>query len=66
MEEYLSEIYMFSGKGKPVSLEVMDTKWEQMVKEAGIIYDKFNAIAGKVVIKSLLRPRGLRRMNLKG
>jgi len=51
MEDYIKEVCKTMGKGKPVSLEVISTNAEEMVKEAEILYEKFNPIADNVVIK---------------
>ena len=51
MEDYIKEICKTMGKGKPVSLEVISTNAEEMVREAKILYERFNPIANNVVIK---------------
>ena len=51
MEGYVRMICETAGRGKPVSLEVVSLDAEGMVKEAEIIYGKFNPVAGNVVIK---------------
>ncbi len=51
LEDYIAEILRIAGPRRPVSLEVMSLKAEDMIKEAEILYDKFNGIAGNVVIK---------------
>ena len=51
LEDYISEILKVAGKNRPVSLEVMSLKADDMVREATILYTKFNDIAGNVVIK---------------
>ena len=51
LEDYISEILKVAGPDKPVSLEVMSVKAEDMIREAEILYDKFNGIANNVVIK---------------
>jgi transaldolase len=51
MEDYIKEICKTTGKGKPVSLEVISTSTEAMVKEAKILYEKFNPVAENAVIK---------------
>jgi transaldolase len=51
MEGYIKMICETVGKGSPVSLEVVSLKAEDMVKEAEILYRKFNSVAGNVVIK---------------
>ncbi len=49
MEEYIGEICRVVDG--PVSLEVKGTKSEDMVREATILYEKFNHINNNVVIK---------------
>ena len=51
MEEYIKEMCKIVGEGKPVSLEVISTIAEEMVKEAQTLYEKFNPSANNVVIK---------------
>lgn len=51
MEGYINIICETAGRGKPVSLEVVSLDAEGMVKEAEILYKKFNPVAGNVVIK---------------
>ena len=51
MEEYIREILRVAGPERPVSLEVMSTKAEDMIREAEILYRKFNPVAYNVVIK---------------
>lgn len=51
MEEYIGKICKTVGEGKPVSLEVISLTAEKMVKEAKLLYKKFNSIAQNVVIK---------------
>ncbi len=51
LEEYIGEILRVAGKDRPVSLEVMSLKAWDMIREAEILYNKFNGIAGNVVIK---------------
>jgi transaldolase len=51
MEEYIGKICKTVGEGKPVSLEVISLTSERMVKEAKLLYKKFNPIAQNVVIK---------------
>jgi len=50
-EEYIGKICKTIGEGKPVSLEVISLTSERMVKEAKLLYKKFNLIAQNVVIK---------------
>lgn len=51
MEVYIKEICKTVSKGRPVSLEVISLTTEKMVEEAELLYDKFNKVAGNVVIK---------------
>lgn len=51
LEDYVREICKVAGKDKPVSLEVLSHKASEMIQEAQILYEKFNPVAGNVVIK---------------
>jgi transaldolase len=51
LEDYITEILRVAGEDRPVSLEVMSVKSEDMIREAEILYDKFNHIADNVIIK---------------
>lgn len=51
MEDYIKEILKIVGKGGAVSLEVISLSSEAMVKEAELLYNKFNSVAENVVIK---------------
>jgi len=51
MAAYIKEICRTAGESRPVSLEVISLTWEKMIKEAHILYEKFNPVAGNVVIK---------------
>ena len=51
LEEYVAEILRVAGENRPVSLEVMSVKAEDMICEAEILYKKFNDIANNVAIK---------------
>jgi len=51
LDFYIEEICRTAGKGRPVSLEVMSQRANEMIEEAQIIYRRFNPIAGNVVIK---------------
>jgi len=51
LESYIGKICRAVGEGKHVSLEVLSQKASGMVKEAQMLYEKFNPIAGNVVIK---------------
>ncbi len=56
MESYLEELLDFVGKGRPVSLEVIGNTEEEMYRQAKTLYEKFNGIAGNVVIKIPVNP----------
>ncbi len=51
MEEYIKMLCETTGKGCPVSLEVVSLNAGDMVREAETLYRKFNSVAGNVVIK---------------
>jgi transaldolase len=51
MESYIKEICKVVGREKSVSLEVISTSAKNMVREAGILQEKFNRIAENVAIK---------------
>lgn len=55
IEKYIIEILKIC-KGKPVSLEVIGTNYEDMVNEANILYKKFNKIARNVYVKIPVDP----------
>ncbi len=55
MEKYIKEM-LFIAKGLPVSLEVIGTKFEEMVEEGKKLYEKFNPVAGNVYIKIPVNP----------
>lgn len=56
MDEYILQILEASGKGHPVSLEVLGTEENKMLEEAHLLYEKFNFIAENVVIKIPINP----------
>lgn len=56
MEDYIKEILRTAGRLRPVSLEVISTDIENMVKEATILFEKFNYIANNVVVKVPINP----------
>jgi transaldolase len=56
IEIYLERILTTVGPGKPVSLEVIGTTYEAMLAEALQLYDRFNPVAGNVVIKVPINP----------
>jgi len=55
IENYIKKILEVAN-GYPVSLEVIGTKYDEMYKEAKILYEKFNKIANNVVIKIPVNP----------
>jgi len=57
MKEYIDKICKTVGEGRPVSLEVISLTSEKMVKEAKLLYEKFNPIAQNVVIKIPINTR---------
>lgn len=56
LESYIEEICRTLGKGRPVSLEVFSTDYENMVKEGEFLYRRFNSIAGNVFVKIPVNP----------
>jgi transaldolase len=55
MESYIKRMLEVT-KGYPVSLEVIGTNFEDMYKEAKILYEKFNKVANNVIIKIPINP----------
>lgn len=51
IESYIKEICLAAGKERPVSLEVISLRAQEMIEEAELLYRKFNPLAGNVVIK---------------
>ncbi len=51
MESYIKEICLAAGEERPVSLEVISLRTQEMIEEAKLLYRKFNPLAGNVVIK---------------
>jgi len=51
MPSYIEEICKTAGENRPVSLEVISLTWEKMLREAHLLYERFNPVAGNVVIK---------------
>ncbi len=56
MEDYIKELLLTAGKGRPVSLEVIGNTEEDMYREANILFEKFNKFAENVVIKIPVNP----------
>ena len=54
-DEYITKILKLC-KGKPVSLEVLGTNYEEMVNEGKNLFNKFNKVAGNVVVKIPVNP----------
>ncbi|MEA2016135.1 MAG: transaldolase family protein, partial [Actinomycetota bacterium] len=50
MEKYIKEMLLIA-KGLPVSLEVIGTTFEEIVKEGRELFEKFNSVAGNVYVK---------------
>ena len=55
MESYIKKILKIC-KGKPVSLEVIGTNYDDMVSEGKILFKKFNPVAKNVYIKIPVNP----------
>ena len=55
IEKYIKEILRVC-KGKPVSLEVIGTNYEDMLREGRILYKKFNKISRNVYVKIPVDP----------
>jgi len=55
LEDYIKKILKLM-KGKPVSLEVIGTNYEDMVREGLLLYKKFNPVAKNVYIKIPVNP----------
>ena len=51
MENYIKNILAAVGRMCPVSLEVAALGADEMVEQGMMIYEKFNQVAGNVVIK---------------
>ena len=54
-DEYITKILKLC-KGKPVSLEVLGTTYEEMVSEGKNLFKKFNKVADNVVVKIPVNP----------
>jgi transaldolase len=48
---YLGELLRIAGPARPVSLEVAGLAYDEMVREGQKLYERFNPIAGNVVVK---------------
>ncbi len=55
MKDYINQILLTAGD-TPVSLEVIGTSFEDMIKEGNKLYEIFNPTAGNVVIKVPVNP----------
>jgi len=55
MESYIKKILKLA-RGTPVSLEVIGTSYEDMVKEGKSLFEKFNPVASNVYIKIPVNP----------
>jgi len=51
MESYIKEICRTVGMGNPVSLEVISLDFRNMMKEAKVLWKKFNSVENNVVVK---------------
>lgn len=56
LEAYIRRILDTAGEECPVSLEVISTAEEAMLREARLLYETFNDVAGNVVIKVPVNP----------
>ncbi len=56
IENYVRTILKTVGENCPVSLEVVGLTYEDMLREAKILYEKFNPAANNVVIKIPVNP----------
>ncbi|MGC9178068.1 MAG: transaldolase family protein [Conexivisphaera sp.] len=63
---YVEEVLRAAGPGRPVSLEVMSTRAEDMVREGMTLYERFNPIAGNVVVKVPVNTRGIEEGDAEG
>jgi len=54
--DVLSDILETAGPGQPVSLEVIGSTYDEFVREGTLLYEKFNPIAGNVVVKIPINP----------
>jgi transaldolase len=55
IESHIKQILKIC-KGKPVSLEVIGSDYPAMIKEAKLLFKKFNPVAGNVLIKIPVNP----------
>lgn len=56
LESHIEEICRVLGKGRPVSLEVFSTDYENMVREGEFLYKRFSHVAGNVFVKIPVNP----------
>ncbi len=56
LEDYIENICRTLGKGRPVSLEVVSTDYDNMAKEGVFIYKRFNPVSGNVAVKIPVNP----------
>lgn len=56
MASYIEKLLSVAGNGCPVSLEVIGNTEEEMYKEAKTLYERFNGVAGNVVVKIPVNP----------
>ena len=65
-EIYIKQILETLGGGKSVSLEVVSSDFEGMMKEAVTLYKKFNKVAKNVAIKIPINPSPSREVSFEG
>lgn len=56
IESYIRQILKTAGKGSSVSLEVIGSDFNEMVKEGKLLFKKFNTVAKNVYIKIPINP----------
>ncbi len=56
MTSYIEELLATAGKERPVSLEVIGNTEEEMYRQAKTLFEKFNGVAGNLVIKIPVNP----------
>lgn len=57
VNKYIKKILKLCS-GRPVSLEVIGGNYDSMVEEGKLLFDKFNSVAGNVVVKIPVNPCG--------
>lgn len=56
MTDVLKEILETAGANCPVSLEVIGSTYDEFVREGELLFEKFNPVAGNVVVKIPINP----------